>query len=255
MTSNAGDDKAWPSSARFATTQWSTVLSARDGQGSELREAWENLCRAYWAPLYAFVRREGYCPADAQDLTQEFVTRLLERDYLSRLEHQQGRFRSFLLTFLKNFLSEQRGRAKAQKRGGGQSIISFDQMAEEHQPELAAPNQLSPEQAYEQRWAETVMTRSLERLEAEYAAAGQTALFDLLKDLHPRDPTGPSQAQIGERLGISEAAVKSAAQRMRRRHREMVRAEIAPLVSQPGEIEEEMRYLREVLERTGGSLS
>jgi RNA polymerase sigma-70 factor (ECF subfamily) len=198
------------------------------------------------------VRREGHASAEAQDLTQEFFARLLERKYLSRLEHQNGRFRSFLLAFLKNFLSEQRNRANAQKRGGGKSIISLDQMAEEDHRELGASRDLNPEQIYERRWAETVMHHALRRLQEEYAAAGQAALFDLLKEFQPRDPTGLSQAQIGERLGMTEAAVKSAAQRLRQRHRELVRAEIAQTVSQPAEIEDEMRYLREVLGRTGG---
>jgi RNA polymerase sigma factor (sigma-70 family) len=254
MTPSADDDLACPSSARFATTQWTMVLRARDREGSESMEAWEALCRAYWPPLYAYVRREGYVSAEAQDLTQEFVARLLERNYLSRLEPQRGRFRSFLLAFLKNFLSEQRGRANAQKRGGGKSIISLDQMTEEDRLELGAPNQLSPEEMYERRWAETVMERARLRLEAEYAAAGQSALFDLLKDFHPRDPAGLSQAQIAERLGLTEAAVKSSAQRMRRKHREIVRAEIALLVSDVAEIEDEMRCLRQVLERAGGAI-
>lgn len=225
------------------------VLSARDGDDTGAEAALETLCRHYWPPLYAYIRRQGYAPAEAQDLTQEFFARLIERKYLLRLEHQNGRFRSFLLTFLKNFLLEKRGRAQAQKRGGGKVIVSLDQLLEEDQRGWDRSEQLTPEQVYERRWAEAVMQQALARLREEYERAGQGVLFELMKDFQPRDPQGLSQQQIGKQLGMTEDAVKSAAQRLRQRHRELVRAEIAQTVSAPGEIDDEMRHLRSVLER------
>lgn len=247
------ESSAWPTSAgQFATTHWSTVLLAREGQEDEALAALERLCRIYWPPLYAFVRRQGYPSAEAQDLTQEFFARLIERNYLAHLRHQEGRFRSFLLTFLKHFLMEQQGRARAQKRGGGREIVSIHQMVEEDHHQLEAPGQLTPEELYERRWAEALLQRALDRLHAGYEEAGQGALFAALKDFQPREPGGRSYAEIGAELGLSEAAVKSAAQRLRQRHREIVRDEIAQTVTRPEEIEGEMRHLREVLSRGGG---
>ena len=239
---------SWPTSARqFVTTHWTTVLKARDGLSPDAAEALERLCHTYWPPLYAFVRREGHAPAEAQDLTQAFFARLLERNYLSHLRHQRGKFRSFLLTFLKHFLAEQRGRERAQKRGGGQNFVSLDQLTEEERHWLEPPDQNTPDQLYERRWAETVLRQALNRLQQEYEQAGQATLFELLKDFQPREPGGWSQAEIGRQLGISEVAVKSAAQRLRRRHREVLREEIAHTVTRPEEIDEELRHLREVL--------
>jgi RNA polymerase sigma-70 factor (ECF subfamily) len=223
------------------------VLSARDGDSATCGEALETLCRTYWAPLYAFVRRQGYPPAEAQDLTQAFFARLLERNYLARLEHQRGKFRSFLLTFLKNFLLEERGRARAQKRGGGRVIVSLDQFSEEERHLMGPVTERTPEQLYEQRWAETVMRQALHQLEAEYRAAGQDALFEELKEFQPRDPLGPTYADIGKRLKMSEVAVKSAAQRLRQRHREILREQIAQTVPTTAEVDEEIRHLRTVL--------
>lgn len=242
----------WPSSpGQFATTLWSVVLTARAGTESEAEAALERLCRAYWPPLYGYVRRQGYGPAEAQDLTQEFFARLIERNYLAHLRHQQGRFRSFLLTFLKHFLLEQRGRARAQKRGGGREIASIEQMLEEDHHQLGAAQQCTPDEAYDRRWAEAILAGALNRLRADYAAAGQGALFEALQDFQPREPGGRSYAEIGAGLGMSEAAVKSAAQRLRQRHRELVREEIAQTVTRAEEIEDEMRHLRAVLGRSG----
>ena len=196
MSSEPNLPSAWPSGVRqFATTQWNVVLSARDGNDTAAEAALETLCRHYWPPLYAYVRRQGHPPAEAQDLTQGFFARLIERKYLSRLEHQNGRFRSFLLTYLKNFLLEQRGRAQAQKRGGGKAIVSLDQLMEEDQRGWDRSNQLTPEQVYELRWAEAVLQHALARLREEYESAGQGKLFEQLKDFQPRDPHGLSQQQ------------------------------------------------------------
>ena len=236
----------------FASTHWSVVLAAKASDTSAAAEALEKLCRTYWPPLYAFIRREGYDEAEAKDLTQEFFLRLIDREFLQHLRHQRGKFRSFLLTFLKHFLSEQRGRARAQKRGGGKTIVSLDEIAEDGSYLNEPVDSLSPDQVFERRWAQTILQLAVSRLREEYVAAGKEALFETLKDFQPRETGAPSYSQIGERFGITEAAVKSAVQRMRTRHREILRQEIANTVMRPDEVDEEIRYLRQVLsgERT-----
>jgi RNA polymerase sigma factor (sigma-70 family) len=231
----------------FASTHWSVVLAARESDKPSAAEALEKLCRTYWPPLYAFIRREGHSEAEAKDLTQEFFLRLIDREFLQRLRHQQGKFRSFLLTFLKNFLLEQRGKGKAQKRGGGKIIVSLDELSQDgsylHEP----VDHFSPDQVFERRWAQTIFQVTLNRLREEYASAGKGDLFDVLKDFQPREGGGSSYAKIGARFGMTEAAVKSTVQRMRARHRELLRREIANTVTRPDEIDEEIRHLREAL--------
>jgi RNA polymerase sigma-70 factor (ECF subfamily) len=237
-----------PNGARwFATTHWSVVLAAKDGDTSGAAAALERLCQTYWPPLYAFIRREGYDDSEAKDLTQEFFLKMIERDYLQHLRHQRGRFRSFMLTVLKHFLQEQRGRAKAQKRGGGRPVLSLDQMTEDECDWAEPADRFSPDQVFERRWAETVLRTALDRLGREYAAVGRSELFEVLKDLQPREPEAPSYADIGARFGMSTAAVKSTVQRMRLRHREILREEIAHTVTRPEDVDQEIRHLREVL--------
>jgi RNA polymerase sigma-70 factor (ECF subfamily) len=212
----------------------------------------EKLCRTYWPPLYAYIRRDGHDTTEAQDLTQEFFARLLARDYLKHLDQLKGKFRSFLLAYLKNFLAEQRRKAGAQKRGGGQVLISLDATAEEdgylHEP----VDELTPDQVFERRWAQTVFQTALDRLHEEYRARNQSALFERLQDYQPHEPGGKSYAQLGEEFAMTEAAIKSAVQRMRQRHREVLREEVAHTVMRREEIEEELRYFRSVLGRAQG---
>ena len=236
----------------FTTTHWSVVLAAKQGDVSHAAAALEKLCRTYWPPLYAYIRRDGQNATEAQDLTQEFFARLLARDYLQHLHHQQGKFRSFLLSYLKNFLSEQRRKAGAQKRGGGCVLISLDEAAGEDGYLFEPVDELTPDQVFERRWAQTVLQTALDRLREEYTARGQTALFELLQDYQPREPGGRSYAQLGDELAMTEAAVKSAVQRMRQRHRELLREEIAQTVTRPEEIEEEIRHFRALLGRARG---
>jgi RNA polymerase sigma factor (sigma-70 family) len=246
--SNSSESKAqW-----FATTHWSIVLAAKQEDSSEAAVALEKLCRAYWPPLYAYIRRDGKNPTEAQDLTQEFFARLLARDYLQHLHHQQGKFRSFLLAYLKNFLSEQRRKAGAQKRGGGSVLVSLSEPIGEEGYLLEPVDELTPDQVFERRWAQTVMQTSLDRLRQEYAARGQSALFEQLQNYQPREPGGKSYAQLGVDFDMTEAAVKSAVQRMRQRHRELLREEIAQTVTRPEEIEEELRHFRSLLGRARG---
>jgi RNA polymerase sigma-70 factor (ECF subfamily) len=231
----------------FASTHWSVVMAAKNGDDTGATAALEKLCRTYWPPLYAFIRRDGYDESEAKDLTQEFFLKLIERDYLQHLRHQRGKFRSFILTLLKHFLQEQRGKAGAQKRGGGKVIISLDQLAADGPCADEPADHFSPDHAFERRWAQTVLQTVLNRLREEYAALGKAAFFDVLKEIHPADRDAPSYAEIGDRFGMSEVAVKSAVQRMRRRHRELLREEIAHTVTRPEDVDEEIRHLRTVL--------
>jgi RNA polymerase sigma-70 factor (ECF subfamily) len=233
--------------AVFATTHWSVVLAAREAHSSQAATALETLCRTYWPPLYAFIRREGHGVEDAQDLTQEFFARLVEKDWLNHLHHQRGKFRSFLLTFLKHFLSDERDRARAQKRGGGQPMISLDQFEGEERDGLGPVDTLTADQVFERRWAHAVLHQAVERLRDEYVRAGQSVLFDHLKDLEPGERGARSHAELGAQWGMTEAAVKSAVHRMRRRHQELLREDIAHTVGDPAEIQEEIRHLLDVL--------
>jgi len=233
----------------FATTHWSVVLAAKQGEPSEAADALEKLCRTYWPPLYAYIRRDGHDATEAQDLTQEFFARLLKKDFLARLTHQRGKFRSFLLTFLKHFLFDQRDKARTQKRGGGHTVLSLD-AGEGEEGYLSEPvDQLTPEKIFERRWVQTLLQRAFDRLEAEYVKVDNAALFEALKDFQPRQPGCLTYAQIAAGLGTTEAAVKSAMQRMRQRHREILREEISHTVTSPMEVEEEIRHMREVLNR------
>jgi len=234
------------------TTHWSVVLAAKQGGVSRAAAALEKLCRTYWPPLYAYIRREGHDATEAQDLTQDFFTRLLARDYLQELGQQEGKFRSFLLAYLKNFLSEQRRKVGAQKRGGGCVFISFDEPAGEDGYLLEPVDELTPDQVFERRWAQAVLQTALDRLRGEFVKRDQGRLFELLQDYQPREPGGRSYAQLGSELAMTESAIKSAVQRMRQRHRELLREEIAQTVTRPEEIEEELRHFRAVLNQAGG---
>ncbi len=251
MLENAeGNPKLDGAGARwFQTTHWSVVLSAKDDSPSRAASSLEALCRAYWPPLYAFIRREGYAEADAQDLTQAFFTHLLERDFLGQLQDRRGKFRSFLLTFLKHFLADQRDRAAALKRGGGRVFVSLEEFAGEHEHELAVATTLTPEEAFERRWAQTVMDRALDQLRREYVQDGRLDLFEALTDFQPGSHGPETYAEVGERLGLSEGGVKTAVHRLRKRHREILREQIAGTVSSAGELDEEIRNLIRVLGR------
>jgi len=250
--SSSALDPASASAQWFATTHWSVVLAAKQSDSSQAVAALEKLCRAYWRPLYAYIRRDGHDATEAQDLTQEFFARLLARDYLQHIRHQDGKFRSFLLSYLKNFLSEQRRKGRAQKRGGGCMFVSLDDAAGENGYLLEPVDELTPDQVFERRWAQAILQTALDRLRAEYLARDQTALFQLLQDYQPREPGGRSYAQLGDELAMTEAAVKSAVQRMRQRHRELLREEVGHTVTRPEEIEEELRHFRGVLGRERG---
>jgi RNA polymerase sigma factor (sigma-70 family) len=243
--STSTDQRFHPSAAVFATTQWSVVVAARDGESAEAFAALEGLCRAYWRPVYAYIRRDGFSREDAQDLTQEFFRRFIEKEWIERLEHRRGKFRSFLLTFLKHFLSDERDRAGAKKRGGGQSFISLDELKAGDSDAFEPRESLTADQVFERRWAQTLMERVVARLGQEYAEAGQSELFNQLKELQPGERGERRYAQIGGRLGMSEGAIKSAMHRLRLRH--ILRDEIGRTVSTRQEVDDEIGHLIQAL--------
>ena len=235
---------ALPASAtgKFAGTHWSVVLAAK-GKSTASRVALEALCRTYWQPIYAFVRREGHNPEDAQDLTQEFFVRLLEKNYLGTVDPSKGRFRSYLLASLKHFLANEWDKARAQKRGGGEMLISIDAITAEGKHGLEPVTTLSAEKLFDRRWALTLLERVLARLRDEHVGPGKTELFEELKSTLTGERTGIPYAQIARRLRMSEGAVKTAVHRLRQRYRELIRFEITDTVASPNQVEDEMRSL------------
>lgn len=227
----------------FLTTHWSVVLSAQDPSSPRSGEALGTLCRTYWYPLYAYVRRLGRGPADAEDLTQGFFARLLEKDYLKSATREKGRFRTFLLTALKCYLSDEWDRQHAKKRGGFAPVVSIDHEQAESRFAAEPAHNLQPDVLFDRQWAVTLLQRTLSRLHEEYAASGRARLFELLQNSLTRDEAALSYAEMAARLKLTEAAVKMAAHRLRARYREILRAEIAETVSSPEEVEEEIRHL------------
>ena len=227
----------------FATTHWSVVLAARQGEPSEADAALENLCRTYWYPLYAFLRREGRNPHDAQDLTQEFFARLLQGKFLANVGPQKGKFRSFLLAALKHFLCDEWDKTKAQKRGGGQSFISLDDHNAEElyllEPDAGAP----AEQIFEKRWALTLLTQALARLRQEFADAGKIHEFDHLKVFLSTLTSDGAYDTVAVKLEVTADAVALRVHRLRQRYGELIREEIAHTVGSPAEIEDELQHL------------
>ena len=232
-------------SPAFATTHWSLVLTAQ-GDSPAAQVALEELCRIYWRPIYAFVRRKGFRPEEAEDITQGFFALLLERKDLSSVRHEKGRLRSYLLASLKHFLADERRRAMAVKRGKRHQLIPFEEL---NVIEMQLLDPVTPEVIYERRWAFTVLERVLSRLGTEYRAAGNTALFDWLKQLLPDEPGAPSRAEIAARLGMREDAVRQAFRRFRHRYHLLLREEIGHTVATASEVEDELRHLVAVLRK------
>ena len=231
----------------FTTTHWSVVLTAQ-GESPAAHEALEKLCRIYWRPIYSFVRRQGIGPEEAEDITQGFFAQLLERRSLSAVRKEKGRLRSYLLGALKYFVADEQRRAMAIKRGKGQRLIPLEGLRADERIEMEPADPVTAEMIYERRWASTVLEQVLSRLKDEYQAAGNATLFGSLKELLPDEPGAPSQAEIAERLGITENAVRQAFYRFRQRYQSLLREEIAHTVATPGDIEDELRHLIAVLE-------
>ena len=230
----------------FTTTHWSVVLEAQ-GESPAAQEALEKLCRMYWRPIFAFLRRGGRSSEEAEDITQGFFAQLLERRSLDAVRKEKGRLRSYLLGALKYFVTDEQRRGMAIKRGKGQRLIPFDELRADERIEMEPADPMTAEMIYERRWALTVLERVLSRLKDEYYAAGNAALFDSLKALLPDEPGAPSQAEIAARLGMTENAVRQAFYRFRQRYQSLLREEIAHTVATPSEIEDELRHLIAVL--------
>ena len=229
--------------SRFAATRWSMVLAAGDWRaGTASQRAMGDLARVYWFPLYAYLRRQGSSPPNAEDLVQGFFARLLEKDALASVDRSKGKFRSFLLASLQNFLANEWDKSHALKRGGDRQILSFDAMSAEARYAAEPADQLTPERVFERRWALAVLEQVLTRLRNEYAGHGQAEVFAALEHLLVGGQ-GPTYSRLAEPLGMTEGAIKVAGHRLRRRYRELLREEIAQTVSDPALVDEEIRQL------------
>jgi RNA polymerase sigma factor (sigma-70 family) len=244
---DAGSEHFSADARQFATTHWSVVLTANCPDGARAQVALDKLCQTYWYPLYAFVRRHGYGPQDAEDLTQAFFAFFLERKALATVDRAKGKFRSFLLASLRYFLANEWDRAQAQKRGGGHPIISLDAATAEARYRLEPADNASPDKVFERNWVLTLMGQVLERLGAEQEATGKKTQFEKLRHCLMGDPEAPAYAELANTFGLSQDAVRMAVSRLRRRYRELLREEIAQTVSSPAEIDEEIQHLFAVL--------
>lgn len=231
----------------FTTTHWSLVLTAYASDTTTAAVALNKLCQSYWYPVYAFIRRKGHQPEDCRDLTQEFFAELLEKDFFKMADRERGRFRSFLLASVKNFLGHQWEKARAKKRGGEYGFVSLDAQEAEGHYALEPADPVTPDQLFERRWALTILEQTFVRLRGEYVTAGKGKLFETLQPCLSGDDTSRSYADIGAELNLSEGAARVAAHRMRTRYTELLRAEISKTLASPGEVETELAALRAAL--------
>jgi len=250
MSSHESTDSDIPaSSGQFAPTRWTQILQAR-GESAEAQAALGELCGAYWQPVFCFIRREGRDEETARDLTQEFFARLLARHGLDTVEPGRGQFRSFLLGAVKHFLADQHDRAQAAKRGGGHTLVSIEAgIGPNTTTELQIPDPAGavPDAVFDRQWALTLVERSLKVLAGEFAAAGKSEQFETLKPWLLGEVESLSQADAARQLGLTEGAAKVAIHRLRKRFRELVKAEIAQTVGDAAQVQDELRYLLEVL--------
>ncbi|MBI4607101.1 MAG: sigma-70 family RNA polymerase sigma factor [Planctomycetes bacterium] len=229
--------------SRFAATDWSLVLAAGGTNADSVRPAMARLLETYWYPLYAFVRRKGRNPDDASDLTQEFLARLVERNYLSLADPAKGKFRTFLLTALERFLVDEHRRATREKRGGGRAVLSLSMLGAEDRYRLEPADTLTAEHLFERRWTITLLEEALKRLEQESVAAGRGPLFAALKPVLAGEQADASYSEIARGLAMKEGALKTAVHRLRRRFAAILRSKIAETVAGPEEVEEEVQHL------------
>ena len=228
--------------ADFRTTSWSLVLAAASEPTTATRQALATLCQTYWNPVYAFIRRNGYDPDRAQDLTQEFFSILIEKNYLEDADRRRGRFRSFLLTSVKHFLANEWDKAKALKRGGGQVPVSIDANEAERWYVPAVADEITPETLFERRWAVSLLERVMAKLREGYVASGKEDLFVALEVFLNHD-SDERYEELAARTNTSAGALRMAVLRMRKKYRSLLRAEIAETVAWPEEIDDEIRFL------------
>ena len=236
----------------FATTHWSVVVQAGRPDSPEAAQALAELCRVYWYPLYAYVRRQGFDVPAAQDLTQDFFARLLEKNYVGIADRKRGKFRWFLLTAFKCFLANEWDRARAQKRGGGARALSFDEMTAEERYRHEPADALTADQIYDRRWALDLLDRARQRLRDEYVAAGKAERLVYLERFLSGGQPATDYSQAARELGLSEAAVRQETHRFKKRFGQLLREEVTRTVAQPDEVAEELRYLIDVVCRWGG---
>jgi RNA polymerase sigma factor (sigma-70 family) len=227
----------------FATTHWTVVLAASRRADPQAKAALEELCRAYWFPLYAYVRRRGHPKEDAEDLTQAFFARFLEKDFLSGLDSERGRFRAFLLASLKHFLANEWDKSQRQKRGGGATHLSLDWHSADTQFQVAATNELTPDRAFDREWAMALLAKVIERLHAECVAEARERQFERLKMFLTAGKGEASYPEAARDLGMEETAVRVAVHRLRKRYRQLLRAEIASTLTHPEQVDEELQAL------------
>lgn len=230
-------------SSGFPTTAWTIVSRARSGAETEAREALAFLCAAYWLPLYSFARRLGNPSDDALDLTQGYFALLIEKDYLADVRLREGRFRAFLLTSFRHFVSKERHRARALKRGGGRAPLSIDTVEAEGRYADEPLDALDPEALFERRWALTILERAMSRLRQEFAGAGRTAEFEQLENYLTGSEPRTQYVDAARHFGTTEGAVKKTVHRLRRRYGQLLREEIGATVADPAEIDAELRHL------------
>jgi RNA polymerase sigma factor (sigma-70 family) len=241
---------AQPAGACFVTTRWTVVLSARDPLSPHAATALETLCRAYWYPLYAYARRRGHAPADAEDLTQEFFSQLLAHNWVARADPHKGRFRSFLLMAMSRFLANEWDKAHTLRRGGQVRLVPLPLDTAETRYAREPADTFTPEQAFEKQWAFTLLEEVLRHLRASYEKDGKIGLFDALKPCLVGSRETQPYAELATGLGMSEGAVKVAVCRLRERYRERLKEEIAHTVASPSEVDAELRHLFRVLARS-----
>ncbi len=243
----AGRESAPDSPRVFATTHWSVVVAAGKDESLPARSALETLCRAYWYPIYVYVRRKGHGPDDAQDLTQEFFSQLISKQHLRLADRNKGKFRTFLLATLDYFLAREWSRAHRQKRGGQFSFISLDQQTPEERYRIEPPDNDTPEKKFLRQWALTVLKQTMEALERECETNGKGGLFREARSLLSGERDAGAYARISQRQAMGEGAVRVAVHRLRQRYGELLRSEIAQTVGTTEEVDEEMRCLLQVL--------
>jgi RNA polymerase sigma-70 factor (ECF subfamily) len=232
---------------QFTTTRWTLVLAAKNRHDAAGSSAFARLCERYYAPLYSYLRRRGQTPEDSQDLTQAFITHLIEKDVLRHADPARGRFRAFLLTSLKNFAANEHARATAAKRGSGGRVVSLDLEAAERRYRHEPRDDLTPEHLYDRRWALAVLERALVLLRAEFRAAGREAFFDAVQWTLTGDAEAVSYREIADRFCMTENALKVTVHRVRRRYRELLRAEVEETVDSEHQVEDELQYLMAAL--------
>jgi RNA polymerase sigma-70 factor (ECF subfamily) len=232
-----------PSASHFPTTRWSLVFQAGNPDAPFARESLAELCDAYWYPLYAYIRRRGYDPEQARDLTQDFFARALEKGLLAEADASRGRFRSFLRTVCAHFLANRRDWEQARKRGGGRTVLPIDSVDAEGRYALELADELTPERIFDRSWALTLLGRVLVQLGREYEEAGKSATFDSLRCMLSGDSEIDSYAAVAERLGTSPGAARVAAHRLRRRYGDLLRQEIAATLVDPTGVDDEIRDL------------